>query len=254
MDHQAFDRIATLLGSAASRRAGIRAALGAAFGTVPAVAAAQPHQQGPCGDKSRAANRCTKNGDCCTEICVTDLSNKDKVGRCRCRISGKSCEKDLNCCKRKGVQMACNGGVCGDRCSKLGKSCSSTIPCCAGACTGVAAGNDRGDSSGQTCCLETGASGCTKKRDCCGASTGDADCVAGVCTSTCLPMRATCTLNDQCCTNTCGLLQAPVLDRGGAPYGCCIALLGYGCTVASDCCYDAGVVSCGPGGQCVRDV
>ncbi|MGI9253231.1 MAG: hypothetical protein ACR2J8_05760, partial [Thermomicrobiales bacterium] len=93
MDQQAVDHIAAVLGSAASRRAGLASALSVALGRgATAASASRPRRQGPCGDFSRAANRCRKHGDCCTEICDTTLKNIDRDGRCRCRRRGQPCE------------------------------------------------------------------------------------------------------------------------------------------------------------------
>jgi hypothetical protein len=53
-------------------------------------------------------NRCTKNSDCCTDICERDLTNKDKLGRCRCKRVNDSCVSNANCC----AGSSCKQGVC----------------------------------------------------------------------------------------------------------------------------------------------
>ncbi|MGI9252833.1 MAG: hypothetical protein ACR2J8_03735, partial [Thermomicrobiales bacterium] len=123
MDQTSFDRLARLLGGAASRRQGLTAALGGALGLAAAAptpaerdAAArarkrQPGVEGPCGDKSRQDNICDKDGDCCTGICGTKPSkkNNDRRGRCRCMQRGKPCTEDRNCCNT----LVCINEVCG---------------------------------------------------------------------------------------------------------------------------------------------
>ncbi len=67
-----------------------------------------PGAAGPCGDGSVQQNRCTKNSDCCTDICERDLTNKDKLGRCRCKRVNDSCVSNANCC----AGSSCKQGVC----------------------------------------------------------------------------------------------------------------------------------------------
>jgi len=96
MDQRSFDRFARLLGGAASRRAGIRAALGGLLGLAAPDGAdagrnkakdkakgkeegrGRPGPEGPCGNGSRKDNACTKDSDCCTGICNTSLGKKNR--------------------------------------------------------------------------------------------------------------------------------------------------------------------------------
>jgi predicted outer membrane repeat protein len=132
VDHSSFDRIARLLGGAASRRTGFKA-LGAllAFGAVDADARkrARPGKEGPCGNGKRKANSCKKNSDCCTGICNTKLGrkNRDGKGRCRCLQKGTACTVSKNCCN----SMSCTSGVCGNT-PAPGPTCSCSA--CADAC------------------------------------------------------------------------------------------------------------------------
>ncbi|MGI9252221.1 MAG: hypothetical protein ACR2J8_00610, partial [Thermomicrobiales bacterium] len=231
--HRSFDRIATLLGSASSRRVGLRAVIGAAIGAIPAAAAAKPHSQGPCGDTSREDNLCTKNSDCCTEICKPNLKNLDKMGRCRCRRQGEACSKDINCCSRGGQNVGCIQGICGNRCTRLGKACTPETPCCAGSCASPTSERNRGFTSG-TCCLAEGESTCAKDRDCCGGLI----CVAGVCAAACLPLLTSCVAGDTCCgIAVCDEIKLePGLTKAAIPLACCFPIGTIGCTSSAECC------------------
>ncbi|MFM9107091.1 MAG: hypothetical protein ACKOWF_10395 [Chloroflexota bacterium] len=135
MDQTAFDRIARLLGGAATRRQGFAAALGGMLGLGSVVAAApaaeakardagrkrrrkRPGITGPCGDGTRKDNICTKDKQCCTGICDKDLAkkNRDGKGRCRCARRGQDCTEDKNCCG----SMVCTNDVC----AKPGPACT----------------------------------------------------------------------------------------------------------------------------------
>jgi hypothetical protein len=212
MDQSSFDRLATALGSAASRRAGLAAALGAAFGLGLGAAAEssprsrRPAAAGPCGDGSRAENRCTKNKECCTGICDTSKgkTNKDGEGRCRCRKKGQDCTADKNCCSRKGQAMICLDGVCSPPCTALGQVCDDTSTCCAGQCTGILAENgDRGKFALPTCCLNIGQSGCANDADCCGGGS-IAVCTGGTCSPACTSLGGSCATTVCCAPSTCG--------------------------------------------------
>jgi hypothetical protein len=240
MDQVSFDRLATVLGTAASRRSGVIAAMGAALGLARA-ADARPHRQGPCGDGSRNENRCTKNGECCTGICDTSKgkTNKDGEGRCRCRRRGKACTEDRNCCARQGQAMICIGGVCASQCAAVGAVCDD-LACCAGTCNALPTPEARSGSrlfSGSICCLQDEEAGCTADIECCGAFNGLSACVGGVCATTCLPLQSLCTVNDTCCAGTCTATAG--LGRGAGTQGterCCIPLNSSGCGSDQDCC------------------
>jgi hypothetical protein len=84
MDHAAFDRITRTLGAAATRRSGVKAALGlgAAFGLGASDdVAAKLRPEGPCGKGGRKDNACTKDSQCCTGYCERNLRNRDRKGR-----------------------------------------------------------------------------------------------------------------------------------------------------------------------------
>ncbi len=115
MDLGAFDTIAKLLGGAATRRAGITAAVSAAFGlggrageAAGPGTAQRPKPEGPCGDRTRKDNACTKDSQCCTGYCKKGIRNKDGTGRCRCAPKKHSCTDKTVCCKR----FSCIDGIC----------------------------------------------------------------------------------------------------------------------------------------------
>ena len=144
MDHTSFDRIARLLGGATTRRAGIGAVVASLASTSFAgdIAARARHikPEGPCGDRSGKANRCTKGSQCCTGYCKK--GKKGKTGRCRCLKRGKACTEDKNCCRG----LPCTDGTCGasgptpvpDVCTVCATGCSYTTV--ATALAGEAAG------------------------------------------------------------------------------------------------------------------
>jgi hypothetical protein len=112
MDARRFDILTRALGEGSSRRSvmGLLGIIAAAPLAVAAGSRRRPKPEGPCGDFSRKDNICAKNGDCCTNICNTDVgkTNKDGKGRCRCVRRGRACTEDRNCCSRRGQQMTCN--------------------------------------------------------------------------------------------------------------------------------------------------
>ncbi|MGI9254405.1 MAG: hypothetical protein ACR2J8_11700 [Thermomicrobiales bacterium] len=129
MDHTDFDRITKRLAGALTRRAGIRATIGAVIGlgafdtATPASANVRatgaPEPEGPCGDGGSKDNTCTSGKDCCTGICKKHsgksskkggTGEKSRKGRCRCRKPGKRCKVSKNCCRgRKCVNGRCAG-------------------------------------------------------------------------------------------------------------------------------------------------
>jgi hypothetical protein len=185
MDTSSFDRIARLFGSALSRRTGLGLVAAALAGRAVLIDAdAAPTPAGPCKSTRRPDNICTKNSDCCTRLCNTKLGkkNRDGLGRCRCVNRGGRCTDDRNCCSRRGQQMVCNSGVCGELtvCLGLQSICDpSTSICCDGACqereypaVNAAVNGD------PVCCIPLEASGCTDDADCCRV---DATCDNGTC-------------------------------------------------------------------------
>ncbi|MFM9107090.1 MAG: hypothetical protein ACKOWF_10390 [Chloroflexota bacterium] len=142
MDHTSFDRIARLLGGAATRRQGLAAALGGVLGAglaaaAPAAAAQSPSAKirrrkrpgitGPCGDGTRAENVCDRDKDCCTGICNRKAGQKniDGRGRCRCIRRGEKCQEERNCCR----SMVCRDKICampGPACTVLNQGDAAT--------------------------------------------------------------------------------------------------------------------------------
>jgi hypothetical protein len=85
-----------------------------------------PGIAGPCG-KGKKKNVCTKNSDCCTNICKTKIANKDKTGRCRCLKKGRRCSEDRNCCGG----ISCVAGQCGGKAPfvETGAACGPNDVC-----------------------------------------------------------------------------------------------------------------------------
>jgi hypothetical protein len=183
MDTSSFDRITRLLGAGATRRAGLGLAAAALLGS---TAAAAPKPAGPCKGTKRPDNICSKNGDCCTGICNTKAGkkNRDGKGRCRCINRGGACTASKNCCSRRGQQMTCNSGICGNPepdpiCVPLLGPCDAGADtCCAGTCAPYLNGVGLRLSAPTVCCIELGVSGCTDNLDCCDSG---ATCFQGQC-------------------------------------------------------------------------
>ncbi|MFM9105420.1 MAG: hypothetical protein ACKOWF_01820 [Chloroflexota bacterium] len=160
MDRSEFDQIARLLGGAASRRAGLKAAFAALVGGAGGLAAgaqaeAKPRSRGereeerseadaekrPCGPKPKD-NRCRKDRDCCTNYCVRKKKKQGKgkrsIGRCRCVKVGRKCKSGQKCCGG----TVCQTGICTPRqpgCKADGAACSANAECCANSyCDGAA--------------------------------------------------------------------------------------------------------------------
>ncbi|MGI9254858.1 MAG: hypothetical protein ACR2J8_14025, partial [Thermomicrobiales bacterium] len=227
MDQSSFDRIARLLGGAASRRSGMKAALGAAFGLGALDAEAKSHAgkdkdrghgngngngrpepEGPCGNGSRKDNICTKDKDCCTGICNTDAGKKNAEGkgRCRCMKKGKPCKATKNCCNT----LTCNGGVCG-----AGGPVPTSDPCvvgvdtCADSKASCTTYDPRsGGPVGDYCLLPYLETICAKDADCAVNS-----CFTGICiTCSCggCPANDACTSPTVCATCTHTTVQAAI--------------------------------------------
>jgi hypothetical protein len=208
VDQRSFDQMARLLAGAASRRTGLKAAVGALFGAavLPAPADARksrsqrPETEGPCGNGKRKDNQCTKDSQCCTGICDVSKGkkNKDKKGRCRCLKNGKPCAADKNCCK----SSVCFDGSCTD-CRKSNQSCFDSGDCCG---TGIC--------SNYICipCRNDGQS-CSASADCCSGFA----CYDGTC-APCASVGTTCTADSQCCDGSLCLdgVCASCIPEGGS--------------------------------------
>ncbi|MFM9105658.1 MAG: hypothetical protein ACKOWF_03035 [Chloroflexota bacterium] len=230
MDQSSFDRVARLLGGAASRRAGLQAALGGLLGLGALDADAKggkdngkakdkakakqrgkdrdrrPAPEGPCGNGSRKDNACLKASECCTGLCNTKRAKKntDGKGRCRCIQRGRSCAEDRNCCNT----LQCKDGVCGGKPPApqpptpenlpvpTSEPCRPSKDTCAdpeASCTVYDSGSPAG-----TFCLIPFKGACQQSADCQNGSCSLGVCVTCSCsgcpTETCSPdVCATCT-------------------------------------------------------------
>ncbi len=130
MDQQRFDAALRALNAGATRRRGFASALGVILaGASVGAATGRPRKpgrgiaepEGPCGDGSAAANRCTKDNDCCTRRCNA------RIRRCRCIQRGDACGATRNCCN----SLVCTNGVCAHP-APVGPTCDPET--CAGGC------------------------------------------------------------------------------------------------------------------------
>jgi hypothetical protein len=179
MDQRRFDAALRAMQTSTTRRAGLAAALAALLGSTGLTGGAvhagpraekrggkrkrrtRPGSAGPCGDGSRADNRCTRDSQCCTGVCETSIGrrNLDGDGRCRCRRRRQDCTEDRNCCGKLG----CYGG----RCSTCRAGCSTG--CCAG----------------DTCIAQASNAHCGRNGDQCVACPDGSECLDGACEVTC---------------------------------------------------------------------
>ncbi|MGI9254713.1 MAG: NHL repeat-containing protein [Thermomicrobiales bacterium] len=170
MDGTRFDRIARLLGAAATRRQGIAAALGAVAGVGALTAEGQPSMPkggpwpaGPCGPTGKD-NRCTKNKQCCTGYCK--IGKKGKTGRCRCIKLGGGCKTGQLCCGTG----TCVNGACAGSAPPVCDASTCAAGCCEGTTCKADGGNDACGAGGGVCAV------CSSLlRLCCGGA-----CTAGV--------------------------------------------------------------------------
>lgn len=215
MDQSSFDRIARLLGSAATRRVGLAAAAGILASGIAASASAsaagtrvrrrRPAPEGPCGDGSRKANLCDRNDECCTGVCELGKNPKknakDGRGRCRCIRWGRPCKQDRNCCN-----SFCIDGICG-----VLPPAALMAPC-----------NSRKQ---QTCSPPTAT---------CRAYQGTGAPAGDYCS---LPLRSACTEDAECVSYVC---HFPNNGAGGVdPETVCCGRPGTVCASDAECCAGA---------------
>ncbi|MFM9108365.1 MAG: hypothetical protein ACKOWF_16895, partial [Chloroflexota bacterium] len=210
MDQSSFDRLARLLGGATSRRAGLRALVLAAFSAPAATAAAadpgarqrnrgeddasparrDPSPSGPCG-----TNRCRRNKDCCTGICNTRRSdrNRDGSGRCRCIERGRTCAEDRNCCG----SLGCHAGKClaAPPAPTPPSGCASDAECAATPKKPVC---DQGSRACVQCTADANCASqavrktCNTESNACVQCTGDANCASESVRKVCNPDSNAC--------------------------------------------------------------
>ncbi len=204
MDERRFDAALRALNAGTTRRRGLAAAAGVRLGRGVATASAasrgkKPKPEGPCGDGSAAANRCTKNSQCCTKYCAEDM--------CRCKPNYMSCGNDAHCCSGLCVNGRCDGG-----CKPEGTRCEENFNCC----SGLACVESRCASSNKAKCSKSNCAGCCDGTVCragsrqgaCGASgAACAACGAGkTCTASgvCAGLCGECSsLTPVTCSGTC---------------------------------------------------
>ncbi|MFM9105364.1 MAG: hypothetical protein ACKOWF_01540 [Chloroflexota bacterium] len=233
MDQSSFDRIARLLGGAASRRAGLRAALGSLFGLSAAMPGAEADArraagkdqgtgkgrnrkpakpEGPCGDRTRKDNLCTKDSQCCTGYCKKGLKNKDGKGRCRCLKKNQACKPSQTCCGRR----SCTNGRCASG-IPTGQKCTASDVCKnkEATCTVYTAiGQPK-----TTHCLLADGKACAAGADCVSAYCGGGVC--GACPLIPTGSPTNCTSNAECCSGVCSIVVDP--DYPSEPVGRCIS-------------------------------
>jgi DNA-binding beta-propeller fold protein YncE len=188
MDEQRFDAALRALNRATTRRTGFAAALGVLLGGAGLEASAKggkpgkdrgkerdqdedgAEHEGPCGDGSGPANRCSQHNHCCTRYCRWE--EDAQTGRCRCRQRGDDCNDDRNCCG----SLVCRSGKCK---SKEADRCGPGN--CRGCCTG-----------GGSCLAGNAATACGAGGERCSVCSSDTPCcINGACSARVLKQRTT---------------------------------------------------------------
>ncbi len=250
MDEQRFDAALRALHTATTRRKGLAAALGLLLGGMALDADARGNQgrgpaaQGPCGDGSARANRCQRNGDCCTKYCAD--------GECRCKPNWMQCGKAAECCSGVCSNGRCDGGAkpAGSRCEES-FNCQDGLACIKGVCTKSNTArctkqNCPGCCEGTTCRSGSQKQACGTKGGACARCSGGATCTNGICGAGC--SRATCP--DGCCKN--GVCKTGTSSNAcGSGGGACVTCTGDK-TCQSQRCKSAGGGG-GGGGGCTSD-
>lgn len=195
MEHITFDRLTKLVGRTASRRGGLRAALGTllALGGGQALEPEQvvAHRKRlraeaciptgkPCPSKKPRGHN--KRGKArilsCNRCCQRHVTSVNGEQQCACQPNGLPCTETIECCL--GV---CTNGVCiantpappppTPTCVAEGGVCATASECCAGlSCDVFPPGR---------CCVPTGQP-CTASTVCCGSIdpfTSEGDCNLG---------------------------------------------------------------------------
>ncbi len=203
MDGRRFDAIIRAVHGGTNRRQAIVAALGVALGGGVGVSLARgsrPGGEGPCVSTKRPDNICTRDAECCTNVCnlATGTRNRDGKGRCRCIGPREACREDRNCCQRGWRPFACIGGFCqpaaGPTATPAPQPTSTPMPCgaisCAsgccnnGSCVPFASQSEDGCGAGGAACA-----GCLSGQAC---VTGACVCNAASCPSGCCDMGIVC--------------------------------------------------------------
>jgi hypothetical protein len=168
----------------------------------------EPCRKGACGGRPCATPGapCSGPDECCTGLCFE--------GECRkldCRLISQECTRPEDCCSPEeqmlppGTTIDCVGNVC----TPVGQPACvpelyycdepAGLSCCAGL---VCAGDPEAPSCITPGCVPVGLPCGGGQGSCC----GDATCDLGVCTAVggCAPEQATCSSDEDCCSNYCG--------------------------------------------------
>lgn len=191
---------------------------------------------GACETCRVGGKECDDDAQCCSGNCLG--------GFCECKPFGGTCGVDVDCCRG-----LCIEGSCG--CAGSGASCVALENCCSSMCSdaGVCECAHTGShcQTPEDCCnglCEGGVCRCRAKDQACGA---DADCCEGPClegTCGCRDFFESCTRNEDCCDGVCTQGQCTCTRRNfecAADGECC-----------SNDCNDAGICGCSPiGSRCI---
>lgn len=222
MDHSRFDDLTRRLAAGATRRAGLRAALGGLLtvGLGPAMAATMPAdvEAKKRRRKKRSTIACTPNSaekPCPSGmICVGLDPDRPNEGRCMCNATGvlqspcgATCCPAGATCTSSGADRTCrcdNGyPPCAGRCCAAGEACSF------GTCVACPSGQTPCGSaccfSYQTCqsgvcvgCANGPSAPCAIAANCCYGS--QSRCLNNRC---CAPLGSRCVYNSSCCSGDC---------------------------------------------------
>jgi DNA-binding beta-propeller fold protein YncE len=268
MDEQRFDAALRALHTGTTRRRGLAGMLAVLLGSAGLDAAAKgsgngPAPQAPCGDGGIKANRCKKNGDCCTKYCVN--------GSCRFKPNYMPCGKNAECDLGRCVDGRCDGGAnpmgaacqenfnCDDGLACIRGSCtrSNKVKCtkqnCPGCCEGTVCrvgNNNAVCGEGGIPCIRCRDSSCQRGICKAAAKCWPAMCSSGCCDgNTCKPgtSRTACGSAGRTCKTCPGgqICQDGTCQVGS---GCSPENCATGCCSGGTCVTETDATACGTGG------
>jgi hypothetical protein len=155
----------------------------------PSEVDARPIQGDPTG-----TNECCPGMPDGREFCITGVAGVDRCQTRDCKVEGRECATDGDCCSGKCTNKACDPGI---ECLPDNDPCATPEQCCSHVCAPDSQGVLRCNPG---CIAEQG--GCTSDADCCSGSCNSAG-VCGPGIVDCIPLGGACAGSGECRDGTC---------------------------------------------------